>query len=156
MNNIKLHQMTAIYAVLLVSFLFFALTGPVSAELSPSQQAVCDSLGGCAEGGSSISGVLATALNILSLVAGTIAVIMIIIAGIKFTTSQGDAGKVSGARNSVIYAIVGIIVVLLSQVIVQFVIKQTEPTPVDESSIILPVDLGYGINVSELTEKKDS
>ena len=135
----------------------FILTGSVFADQSPAQKAVCESLGGpCDEAdGSGIDSVVGAALNILSLVAGVIAVIMIIIAGLKFMTSQGDASKVAGARNSVIYAVIGIVIVVMAQIIVQFVIKQTEPTPVDESSITLPVVSGYGINVSELIEKKE-
>lgn len=76
------------------------------------------------KGGSGINDVLAVTLNILSFVAGVIAVIMMVVAGIKFITSQGDSGAVSSARNTVIYALVGIVIVLLSQIIVRFVLTQ--------------------------------
>ncbi len=93
--------------------------------------AVCEALGatgasnGCSNtGGSNVSSVLKVALQLLSFVAGVIAVIMIIIAGVKFITSGGDAGKVASARNTIIYALVGAVIVVVSQAIVQFVINR--------------------------------
>lgn len=95
------------------------------------QKAVCDSLGGCpANDGTNINNILRVVLNILSFIAGVIAVIMIIISGIKFMTSQGDSGKVSSARNTIIYALIGILIVLLSQAIVQFVLNTATTVPV--------------------------
>lgn len=77
---------------------------------------------------SNLSSTLKSVLNILSVVAGVITVIMLIIAGIRFVTSQGDSGSVSSARNTVIYAIVGLIVVVLAQFIVFFVVGKTTDT----------------------------
>ena len=62
-------------------------------------------------------------INILSIAAGIIAVIMIIIAGLKYITSQGDSGKLTTARNTVLYALIGLVIVALSQTIVYFVIE---------------------------------
>jgi hypothetical protein len=62
------------------------------------------------------------AINIFSVVVGVIAVIMIIIGGVKYITSGGDASNVTGAKNTILYAIIGLVVVALSQVIVQFVL----------------------------------
>ncbi len=64
-------------------------------------------------------------INLLSVVAGIIAVIMILVSAIKFTTSGGDTQKVTSAKNSLIYAIVGIAIAGLAQVIVIFVLHQT-------------------------------
>jgi hypothetical protein len=72
-----------------------------------------------------VENVIETALNILTFVAGFIAVIMVIIAGVRFITSQGDSSKVAGARSAIIYALVGIVIVALAQTIVFFVIRQT-------------------------------
>jgi hypothetical protein len=62
------------------------------------------------------------AINIFSVIVGVIAVVMIIIGGVKYITSGGDAGNVTGAKNTILYAIIGLVVVALSQVIVQFVL----------------------------------
>lgn len=68
--------------------------------------------------------IVATIVNILSVVVGVIAVIMIIIAGFKFVTSGGDSTAVSSARNTIIYAAVGLIIVALAQIIVHFVLNR--------------------------------
>ena len=71
-----------------------------------------------------VSNTLAAVINILSIVLGVIAVIMIIIGGIKFTTSQGDGNSTSSARNTIIYAVVGLVVAALAQVLVKFVLSR--------------------------------
>ncbi len=67
-------------------------------------------------------GVLTSAVSILSLVLGVIAVIVLIVAGIRFATSQGNAQSVGSVRNTVIYACVGIVVAALAQALVQLVL----------------------------------
>lgn len=63
-------------------------------------------------------------VNIITVIVGIIAVIMIIINGLKFITSNGDSNNVSSAKNGIIYAIVGLIIVALAQVIVRFVLDR--------------------------------
>ena len=63
-------------------------------------------------------------INIFSLIVGVISVIMIIIGGLKYITSGGDSGNVSGAKNTILYAVIGLIVVALAQVIVRFVLQK--------------------------------
>lgn len=74
------------------------------------------------------SNLIKTGINILSIVAGVIAVVMIMIAGLKFITSQGDPGKISSARSAALYAIIGLVIVALSQTIVFFVIRDNSST----------------------------
>ncbi len=69
-------------------------------------------------------GVLTKAINGLSLVVGILSVIVIILSGINFITSQGEPQKVTNARNRIIYAIVGLFVAVLAQGIVVFVLKR--------------------------------
>lgn len=81
---------------------------------------------GCSSsGGVSLSKIVKVVLNILSIVAAIIAVIMIVVSGLKFMTSGGNASDVASARNTLLYAIVGIIIVVFAQIIVRFVLKQT-------------------------------
>lgn len=68
--------------------------------------------------------VVAQIVNVLSVIIGIIAVIAIILGGAKYITSGGDSGKVSSAKNTVIYALVGLIIVALAQVIVRFVLSK--------------------------------
>lgn len=71
-----------------------------------------------------VNSILTTVINIFSLVVGVVSVIMIIIGGLKYITSGGDSGNVSGAKNTILYAIVGLVIVALAQVIVRFVLTR--------------------------------
>ncbi|HUD08345.1 MAG TPA: hypothetical protein VMQ52_04665 [Candidatus Saccharimonadales bacterium] len=103
---------------------------PVTAART-SENSVCGGIGivsggngtssGCSSG-ESLHGVLADILNILSVVAGFIAVIMIIIGGLRYVMSGGNDNAVASAKNLIIYAIVGIIVVAIAQAIVHFIL----------------------------------
>lgn len=83
------------------------------------------------------SNLIKTGINILSIVAGVIAVVMIMIAGLKFITSQGDPGKISSARTAALYAIIGLVIVALAQTIVFFIIDSptTETGKIDIQKI---------------------
>jgi hypothetical protein len=66
-------------------------------------------------------------LNLFSAVVGIIAVVMIIIGGVKYITSGGDAGNVTSAKNTILYAVIGLVVVALAQIIVRFVLARFDP-----------------------------
>lgn len=72
--------------------------------------------------------IIATVINIFSLVVGVVSVIMIIIGGLKYITSGGDSGNVSGAKNTILYAIIGLVIVALAQVVVKFVLGRVANT----------------------------
>lgn len=67
---------------------------------------------------------LQTIVNILLFVLGAIAVIMIVIGGIKYTTSNGDASALTSAKNTILYSVVGLVIALLAYAIVNFVLDQ--------------------------------
>lgn len=62
--------------------------------------------------------------NLFSIIVGATSVIMIIYGGFRYITSGGDSGKVGSAKNTLIYAIVGLVIVALAQLIVRFVLGQ--------------------------------
>jgi hypothetical protein len=70
------------------------------------------------------NGILTKVANLLALVIGIAAVIVIIIAGIRFITSGGDATKVATAKSTILYAIVGLAVAALARAIVIFVLNR--------------------------------
>lgn len=72
----------------------------------------------------SVNGIMTTVINIFSLVVGVVSVIMIIIGGLKYITSGGDSGNVTGAKNTILYAIIGLVIVALAQIIVKFVLAK--------------------------------
>lgn len=65
---------------------------------------------------------LGTIINVVLGVVGFVAVVMIIMGGISFITSQGDAAKVTRARNTILYGVIGLIVAILAFAIVNFVL----------------------------------
>lgn len=71
-----------------------------------------------------VNSTVSLALTLFSAIVGIISVVMIIVGGIRYITSGGDSGKVSSAQNTVLYAVIGLIVVALAQVIVKFVLSR--------------------------------
>ena len=71
-------------------------------------------------GGSSIQ----TALQIAFGIAGAIAVIIIIIAGLRYTISSGNPQEAAKAKNAILYAVVGLVVCVLGIALVRFVINR--------------------------------
>jgi hypothetical protein len=71
-----------------------------------------------------INTLITDVINIFSAIVGVISVIMIIFGGFQYITSGGDSGKVGTAKTTIIYAIVGLIVVAFAQFIVQFVLNK--------------------------------
>lgn len=61
-------------------------------------------------------------LNAVIAVLGIICVIVIIIGGVKYMTSSGDAGKVKSAKDTILYGIIGLVICVLAFAIVNFVI----------------------------------
>lgn len=68
---------------------------------------------------SSVEGFLMT----VYFVAGIVAVIIIIIGGIRYAASGGDASGIQSAKNTIMYAIVGLVVIIMAAAITSFVIK---------------------------------
>lgn len=62
--------------------------------------------------------------NTLLLILGVVAVVMIIIGGFRYVLSAGDAAAIKSAKNTVLYAVVGLVIALLSFTIVNFVISK--------------------------------
>lgn len=63
-------------------------------------------------------------INLLSVIVGVVAVIMIIIGGLRYITSGGSDTSVTSAKNTILYAVIGLVIVALAQIIVRFVLGQ--------------------------------
>lgn len=81
--------------------------------------AKCD---GCPEDLFGDTGVFKKITNTILYIVGIVAVIMLIIGGIKYVISGGDSKKVTDAKNTVLYAIIGLVIAFLAFAIVNFVI----------------------------------
>lgn len=71
-----------------------------------------------------LSETIQNGINLVSIIVGIISVIVLIVGGLNFITSGGDSAKVTSARNTILYAIVGLILVAFAQIIVKFVITE--------------------------------
>lgn len=84
--------------------------------------------GACTSSGSdateTISNLIHSIVNLLSVMVGVAAVIMIIIGGFRYITSGGNDASVTSAKNTILYAIIGLVVVALSQLIVRFTLSK--------------------------------
>ena len=83
--------------------------------------------GDCVEGQSTgrLNNLIKTIINVISIVVGVVAVIMIVFGGLRYITSGGDSSNVSSAKNTIIYAIIGLVIVALAQFIVRFVLEKS-------------------------------
>ena len=79
-------------------------------------------VGGTDSSGDDFKTYMKTIVNVMLFILGAIAVIMIVIGGIRYTTSNGDSSQITGAKNTILYAVVGLVVAILAYAIVNFVI----------------------------------
>ena len=84
--------------------------------------ATCDPKGSA----DSLNHTIGVAINFLSFAVGLIAVIMLIVGGIKFALAGGDSNSANNARNTVFYALIGLAIAVLAQIIVHFVLFRLE------------------------------
>lgn len=63
-------------------------------------------------------------IDAILMILGILSVIMIVFSGIRYTISAGDASKVKAAKDTLMYAIIGLVVALLAYTIVAFVVDK--------------------------------
>lgn len=66
--------------------------------------------------------IFTTVVNILLFIIGAVSVIMLILGGIKYTVSNGDSAAVTSAKNTILYAIVGLVIAFLAFAAVNWVL----------------------------------
>jgi hypothetical protein len=75
-------------------------------------------------GPTSIDSVITDVINVALWAIGILSVIMLIFGGIRYTVSGGDSNKVTAAKNTILYAVIGIVVAMLAYAIVNFVLTE--------------------------------
>lgn len=117
-----------VLASLSVGLMSVPLGATVSAiNVDNAKEQVCRGAGAgsdCDPGGTSLEDAIAVVINILSLLVGVVAVIMLIYGGFKYVTAAGDSSNLATAKHTIIYAIVGLVIVALAQFFVFFVLEQ--------------------------------
>lgn len=106
-----------------VTVLAPVLLAPSLALAAPADQIQggVNAVGGSDSG--SLESNLQTVVNILLFILGAIAVIMIVIGGIRYATSNGDSSAITGAKNTILYSVIGLIVAAMAYAIVNFVVQ---------------------------------
>ncbi len=109
-----------------------AFAGAALFGLSQRALAACDSVSDGASGGANCAKSAGTPtelgpsitniVNTILIMIGVVAIIAIIIAGFRFALSQGNEKNISAARDTILYAVIGLVVAILSYAIVHFVI----------------------------------
>lgn len=66
--------------------------------------------------------VFQTVTSVMLFLIGAISVVMLIYGGIRYTISQGDSTAVTNAKNTIMYAVIGIVIAILAFAIVNFVV----------------------------------
>lgn len=123
MNKIK------VGIIALMTVITLGATSPVLAANCTSAKdcvgAGLNAAGGNANGTTTDPGtIIKTIVNALLYVLGAVAVIMIVLGGIKYTTSNGDASAVTSAKNTILYAVIGLLVAIFAYAIVNFVVTR--------------------------------
>ncbi len=112
-----------LFAVLLMAFNFVGVVsvqaaGDFKGELCGGADLTLKQ-GDCGGGNQkTLDGVVGAIVNILSVIVGIAAVIMIIIGGFRFITSGGDSGRITSARQTIVYALIGLVIAISAETIV--------------------------------------
>ena len=110
-----------VLAILMIGVVAAVSIAPVSAMTLQEgvEAARCD---GCPADLFGETGVFKQVTNTILYIVGIIAVIMLIVGGIKYVVSGGDSKKVTDAKNTVLYAIIGLVISFLAFAIINFVV----------------------------------
>lgn len=100
-----------------------ATVGVPVAQAAPKDE-LCKGIGGCnrTDQGPTLTATIKNVTNILLFIIGAVSVIMIIIGGLRYVLSGGDSSSVNSAKNTILYAVVGLVVAFAAYAIVNFVI----------------------------------
>lgn len=97
-----------------------ALSSPVHADAKSEINKGFIGVGGT--GGENLSVSLKNIINTILFVLGAVAVIMIIIGGFRYVLSAGDSSAITAAKNTIFYAVIGLVIAILAYAIVNFVL----------------------------------
>ncbi len=140
-KQVKIAIFTLLLAALPVGVAAQLAQAPVVGAVSAKQK-MCEGSGGtwapgsapgatpaveakCTNGSSSgsIDDLFKNIVNVLLFVIGGVAVIMIVVGGLRYVLSNGESSAVTGAKNTILYAVVGLVIALFAYAIVNFVLK---------------------------------
>lgn len=104
-------------------FFFLSFAAPVMAQVPGEIQEGADRARPTGATGN-LESTFRTITNTIIFIVGAIAVLMLIVGGLRYVISAGDREAVEGAKNTILYAVIGIVVAILAFAIVDFVLDR--------------------------------
>ncbi len=117
-------QKTFVALMLVLGFAVLATPVTVSAVDTTQVENGINAVGGGGTTGDDLPKLIQNIINILLFIAGAVAVVMIILGGIRYITSNGDQAQVKAAKDTILYSVVGLVVAILAFSIVNFVVSK--------------------------------
>lgn len=114
------HPVKCSAATMTVGSTKYSIYGETSADCAKAASLAANPDGCSARG---LNSTVQLIINLIIFAIGLIAVVMVILGGIQYSTSQGDAGKVKKAKDTIMYGIIGLVVAILAFAIVNFVLS---------------------------------
>lgn len=137
-------KLSVFIAGLALIFGVFSVARPAFAVDAAPQDSVCGGIGlagssGTCEdeaGSPTVQGTVRAGVLLFSYLIGVAAVIMVIMGAFKYVTSGGDTNKVTSAKNTIVYALIGLVVAVLAQILVRFVLTKASTVGTDPNACV--------------------
>lgn len=129
-----IQKLTAAALLVVFTLLTPVILGQPANAQSPQEKALCEGSGGvwdpntnggsCSTPGSNrtVPGTIRRVIQIFIFIVGAVAVLMIVIGGLRYTLSAGDEKSAAAGKNTLIFAVVGLIITFAAYAIVNFVL----------------------------------
>ena len=120
-------RLSILAALLMLALVAAIVLSPTSTFAGNNAEIACEGISGtgcdAAEGEEGVGRIVGAAIQILSIVVGAASIFVILLSGFKYITSAGDPAGIKRARETLIYAVVGLIIALLTMVFVNFALS---------------------------------
>jgi hypothetical protein len=127
MKRTKFINLSAL-SVLAIALLSIA-TSPISMAFTGTMSDGAESARGVDQAATlfGATGIFTTISNVMLFIVGAISVIMVIIGGLRYVISGGNSSNITAAKNTILYAIVGLIIAIMAYAIINFVLESFLP-----------------------------
>lgn len=124
-------RITTLFASILIAVtMIVAPHAAFAAAADPNAAALCNGSGGtwndnthtCTNGSRTVLGTIQQITDVLVFIVSAVSVVMIIVGGFRYTISGGDQSALTSAKNTILYAIIGLVVAIMAYAIVHFVL----------------------------------
>ena len=90
----------------------------------------------CADQSGTVNSLVKTSIGIISWIVGVAAILMVIVGGFRYVISGGDSAATTSARNTIFYALIGLALAVLAQVLIHFVFKNVSKAITTKTGVL--------------------